>query len=111
MPPASSGGVTMGEILNIMEGYDPLPPFGSPALMHLEAEAMRRAFTDRNTLPGRSGLRPEPDRPAALARRYAAELRKDIGERASPTPAFDAGRSAPVPPPRTTRWWMQRATR
>ena len=29
MPPASSGGVTMGEILNIMEGYDPLPPFGS----------------------------------------------------------------------------------
>ncbi len=26
MPPASSGGVTMGEILNIMEGYDPLPP-------------------------------------------------------------------------------------
>ena len=39
----------MGEILNIMEGYDPLPPFGSPALVHLEAEAMRRAFTDRNT--------------------------------------------------------------
>nr|MBA3556565.1 gamma-glutamyltransferase [Gemmatimonadales bacterium] len=49
MPPASSGGVTMGQILNIMEGYDPLPPFGSPALLHREAEAMRRAFTDRNT--------------------------------------------------------------
>src|SRR5918997_2741583 len=31
MAPASSGGVTMGEILNIMEGYDPLPPFGSAA--------------------------------------------------------------------------------
>ena len=29
MPPASSGGVTMGEILNVMEGYSPLPPFGS----------------------------------------------------------------------------------
>ena len=42
----------MGEILNIMEGYDPLPPFGSPALVHLEAEAMRRAFTDRNTYLG-----------------------------------------------------------
>ena len=52
MPPASSGGVTMGEILNIMEGFRPLPPFGSPALMHREAEAMRRAFTDRNTLLG-----------------------------------------------------------
>src|SRR5258708_18625160 len=29
MPPASSGGVTMGEILNMLEGYDTLPPFGS----------------------------------------------------------------------------------
>ena len=52
MPPASSGGVTMGEILNIMEGFRPLPPFGSPRLLHLEAEAMRRAFTDRNTRLG-----------------------------------------------------------
>ncbi|MGE5092380.1 MAG: gamma-glutamyltransferase family protein, partial [Bacillota bacterium] len=49
MPPASSGGVTMAEILNIMEGYNPLPPFGSAELVHREAEAMRRAFTDRNT--------------------------------------------------------------
>jgi gamma-glutamyltranspeptidase / glutathione hydrolase len=48
MPPASSGGVTMAEIFNIMEGFGPLPPFGSPQLLHLEAEAMRRAFTDRN---------------------------------------------------------------
>ena len=52
MPPPSSGGVTMGEILNIMEGFGPLPPFGSTALMHREAEAMRRAFTDRNTYLG-----------------------------------------------------------
>jgi gamma-glutamyltranspeptidase/glutathione hydrolase len=48
MPPASSGGITMAEIFNIMEGFGPLPPFGSPQLLHLEAEAMRRAFTDRN---------------------------------------------------------------
>jgi gamma-glutamyltranspeptidase/glutathione hydrolase len=39
MPPASSGGVTMGQILNVMEGYNPLPHFGSPALLHREAEA------------------------------------------------------------------------
>ncbi|HEU5039920.1 MAG TPA: gamma-glutamyltransferase, partial [Gemmatimonadales bacterium] len=38
MPPASSGGVTMGQIFNIMEGYAPLPPFGSPTLVHREAE-------------------------------------------------------------------------
>jgi gamma-glutamyltranspeptidase/glutathione hydrolase len=88
MPPASSGGVTMGEILNIMEGYDPLPPFGTPALVHLEAEAMRRAFTDRNTFLGDPAFVHNPtDR--LLSKAYAAELRKGIGDHATPTPAFE----------------------
>jgi len=88
MPPASSGGVTMGEILNIMEGYDPLPAFGTPALLHREAEAMRRAFTDRNTYLGDPAFVQNPlDR--LLSKQYAAELRAEIGDRASPTPAFD----------------------
>ena len=89
MPPASSGGVTMGQILNIMEGYDPLPPFGTPALMHLEAEAMRRAFTDRNIHLGDPDFVRNPiDR--LLSKEYAATLRREIGERATPTPRFDA---------------------
>jgi gamma-glutamyltranspeptidase / glutathione hydrolase len=88
MPPASSGGVTMGEILNIMEGYAPLPPFGSPALLHREAEAMRRAFTDRNRYLGDPGFVENPvDR--LLSKEYAAHLRSDIGERATPTPHFE----------------------
>jgi gamma-glutamyltranspeptidase/glutathione hydrolase len=88
MPPASSGGVTMGEILNIMEGYAPLPPFGTPALLHREAEAMRRAFTDRNTFLGDPAFVKNPlDR--LLSKEYAAELRSAIGERATPTPAFE----------------------
>jgi gamma-glutamyltranspeptidase / glutathione hydrolase len=87
MPPASSGGVTMGEILNIMEGYAPLPPFGSPRLIHLEAEAMRRAFTDRNTYLGDPAFVRNPtDR--LLSKEYAATLREGIGPRATPTPAF-----------------------
>jgi gamma-glutamyltranspeptidase/glutathione hydrolase len=87
MPPASSGGVTMGEILNVMEGYAPLPPFGSPALLHLEAEAMRRAFTDRNTYLGDPAFVRNPvDR--LLSKSYAGELRRGIGDRATPTPAF-----------------------
>ena len=90
MPPASSGGVTMGEILNIMEGYDPLPPFGTPALVHLEAEAMRRAFVDRNTYLGDPAFVQNPtDR--LLSKQYAADLRHGIGPRASPTPAFAPG--------------------
>jgi gamma-glutamyltranspeptidase/glutathione hydrolase len=88
MPPASSGGVTMGEILNIMEGYSPLPPFGSPALIHREAEAMRRAFTDRNTYLGDPAFVHNPVA-RLLSKSYAADLRHEIGERASPTPKFE----------------------
>jgi gamma-glutamyltranspeptidase/glutathione hydrolase len=88
MPPASSGGVTMGEILNIMEGYSPLPPFGSPALLHREAEAMRRAFTDRNRHLGDPAFVENPvDR--LLSKEYAAELRTGIGDRATATPRFE----------------------
>jgi gamma-glutamyltranspeptidase / glutathione hydrolase len=100
MPPASSGGVTMGEIFNIMEGYRPLPPFGSPALVHLEAEAMRRAFTDRNTYLGDPAFVQNPiDR--LLSKAYAADLRKGVGPRASPTPAFVPG---PLTGPSTTHY-------
>ncbi|HEY3013403.1 MAG TPA: gamma-glutamyltransferase, partial [Gemmatimonadales bacterium] len=88
MPPASSGGVTMGEILNIMEGFGPLPPFGSATLMHREAEAMRRAFTDRNTYLGDPGFVHNPIG-RLLSKEYAAGLRQQIGERASITPKFD----------------------
>ena len=88
MPPASSGGVTMAEILNIMEGYKPLPPFGSAELVHREAEAMRRAFTDRNRELGDPAFVRMPlDR--LLSKDYAATLRSQIGERASKTAAFD----------------------
>jgi len=93
MPPASSGGVTMGEILNIMEGYTPLPPFGSVALIHREAEAMRRAFTDRNRYLGDPGFVQNPVE-RLLSKEYAAELRKQIGEQASVTPRFEPGAEA-----------------
>jgi gamma-glutamyltranspeptidase/glutathione hydrolase len=88
MPPASSGGVTMGEILNVMEGFGPLPPFGSGALMHREAEAMRRAFTDRNTYLGDPAFVRNPVE-RLLSKEYAAGLRKEIGEQASVTPKFN----------------------
>lgn len=52
-PPPSSGGVTLLETLNILEGYD-LGSLGdrSPQEMHLIAEAFRRAFMDRNAFLG-----------------------------------------------------------
>ena len=91
MPPASSGGVTMGEILNILEGYDTLPPFGSAGYVHLETEAMRRAFIDRNRWLGDPDFVSMPlDR--LLSKSYAAQLRAEIDPRkATPTPPFAAG--------------------
>jgi gamma-glutamyltranspeptidase/glutathione hydrolase len=89
MPPASSGGVTMGEILNIMEAFGPLPPFGSAMLIHREAEAMRRAFTDRNTYLGDPAFVQNPTE-RLLSKKYAADLRRQIGDRASATPKFDS---------------------
>lgn len=86
MPPASSGGVTMGEILNILEGYDTLPAFGTPEYVHLLAEAMRRAFLDRNRWLGDPDFVQMPlDR--LLSKSYAAQLRGQIDvRRATPTP-------------------------
>jgi gamma-glutamyltranspeptidase/glutathione hydrolase len=96
MPPSSSGGVTLGEILNVMEGFGPLPPFGSPALLHREAEVMRRAYMDRNAFLGDPAFVSNPlDR--LLSKAYAAQLRAGIQEHATPTsaagPALRDGRS------------------
>lgn len=48
MPPPSSGGLVMLQVLNMLEPYD-LKSFGhnSAAHLHLYAEASRRAFADR----------------------------------------------------------------
>ncbi len=48
MPPPSSGGIALIEMLNILEKYNLKEMgFGSSAVTHLEIEAMRRAFADR----------------------------------------------------------------
>ena len=77
MPPASSGGITLAEILNIMEGFGPLPAFGSPELMHLEAEAMRRAYTDRNHFLGDADFVQVPVE-RLTSKAYADSLRATI---------------------------------
>jgi len=48
MPPPSSGGVALIQMLNILEGYD-LAAMGhnSPEAIHYMVEAMRRAYRDR----------------------------------------------------------------
>jgi gamma-glutamyltranspeptidase/glutathione hydrolase len=88
MPPPSSGAILV-EILNIIEGFDPLPAFGTARRAHLLASAMQRAFVDRNALVGDPAFVRVPV--ARLTdKSYAAKLRAGIGAKATPTGAVVA---------------------
>ena len=87
MPPPSGGGIALAEILNVMEGFGTLPDFGTATLMHVEAEAMRRAYLDRNMYLGDPDYVQMPLE-RLLSKSHAAELRGDIDpHRATPPPA------------------------
>lgn len=76
MPLPSSGGVTIGEALNILEGYD-LKAMPRATAEHLYLEASRLSFADRNAYLGD----PEyVDAPVAglLSKEYAARRRQSI---------------------------------
>lgn len=83
MPPASSGGVTLIQALNILSGYR-LPEFNSAADRHLLIEAERRAFADRNTLLGDPAFVRMPIA-RLISPAYAARQRRSI-ERDHATP-------------------------
>ncbi|MEP6730110.1 MAG: gamma-glutamyltransferase [bacterium] len=78
MPPPSSGGVALVEMLNILEGYDlAAAKHNSPRYVHDVTEAMRRAFLDRARYLGDPDFtKPPIDR--LTNKTYAAELRKTI---------------------------------
>ena len=61
MPPPSSGGVALIEMLNILERFE-LRQTGvlAPATLHLKIEAMRRAFLDRARFLGDPDFVPIP---------------------------------------------------
>ena len=88
MPPPSSGGVALVEMLNMLEGYD-LAASGhnSPRYVHLVSEAMRRAFLDRARYLGDPDFVPPPVE-RLTSKAYAADLRRTIVEdRATPSAA------------------------
>lgn len=99
MPPPSSGGPTLAEMLNVLEGWD-LRAAGwhSPAHVHLFAEAAKRAFADRNAYLADPDFAPVPtERMASDA--YADERRAGIRPgRATPSDSVEPGLGpAPVP--------------
>lgn len=85
MPPSSSGGVALIEMLNVLEGYD-LQQAGrdSATNVHLIVESMRRAFADRAQYLGDPAFNATIPVERLTSKQYAGELRKTISlERAS----------------------------
>lgn len=78
MPPPSSGGVHLIEMLNVLEGYD-LAAMGhnSADYLSLLVETMRRAYADRSAYLGDPDFFSVPVA-ALTSRDYAAAIRKKI---------------------------------
>jgi gamma-glutamyltranspeptidase/glutathione hydrolase len=79
MPPISSGGTALVEMLNIIEGYDlAASGFGSAQSMHVMTEAMRRAYADRARYLGDPSFNPQMPIARLISKPYATDLRKTI---------------------------------
>jgi gamma-glutamyltranspeptidase/glutathione hydrolase len=94
-PPPSSGGVTLCEMLGILQGTDlAAAGFHSATELHWLVEAMRRAFHDRNLTLGDPAFVTNPVA-ALLAPGYIAKLRAGIDPvRATPSASLE-----PAAPP------------
>jgi gamma-glutamyltranspeptidase/glutathione hydrolase len=93
MPPPSSGGAVLIEMLNILEGYDfKKVDWASSNRYHLMTEAMRRAFADRAEYMGDTDFAKVPIA-GLIDKKYAAQLRNTINpERASSSEQVKAGK-------------------
>jgi gamma-glutamyltranspeptidase / glutathione hydrolase len=92
MPPPSSGGGLLVQILNILEGYE-LGKLGldSPDALHVMAEAMKRAYADRAQFFGDPQFVKVPLE-QLLSKDYAAKQRATIVlDRATPSAQIRAG--------------------
>jgi gamma-glutamyltranspeptidase / glutathione hydrolase len=90
VPPPSSGGVHLIEMLNILEGYD-FAKLSHEQSLHDMIEALKRAYADRAAFMG------DPDAvkmpiSGLLSKPYAASLRAEIGERATPAADIRPGK-------------------
>jgi gamma-glutamyltranspeptidase/glutathione hydrolase len=92
MAPPSSGGVTLLQILGMLEGFDLARMEPHPAMpIHVMVEAMARAFADRNTYLGDPDFVPMPLQ-GMLSPAYLVERRGSISmDRATPSHFITAG--------------------
>lgn len=105
MPPPSSGGIHIVQILNILEGY-PLKDYGqnSAQTIHLMAEAMQLAYADRAEYLGDSDFVDVPVT-GLTARPYANKLRSLINpNQATPAATIKANNPLPYESDQTTHF-------
>ncbi len=92
MPPPSSGGIALVQLLNILEAY-PMAEYGhnSSRSMHLIAEAARRVYADRSQWLGDADFFDVPTA-GLTSKQYASALRDGISEtRATPSTEVKPG--------------------
>ncbi|HEY0113178.1 MAG TPA: gamma-glutamyltransferase [Allosphingosinicella sp.] len=104
-PPASAGGATLLNMLNILEHFD-LKPLGagSAASLHLMAESMKLGYADRFRHLGDTDFVSAPVR-GFVSKPYAAERAKLISrERARPVKEMGPGDPTRFESPQTTHF-------
>ncbi|MFP1935387.1 gamma-glutamyltransferase [Lonsdalea quercina] len=103
-PPPSSGGVTLCETLNVLQGYNlKSMGFNSAQAIHTLTEALRHAYKDRNTYLGDPAFVRNPI-DQLLSETYAAEIRSQIApDRATPSTQVPPG-AEPREKPETTHY-------
>jgi gamma-glutamyltranspeptidase/glutathione hydrolase len=102
MPPPSSGGIVLLEMLNVLEGYD-LATVSKTDAEHWIIEAMKRAYADRAVYLGDPEAVDVPLK-GLISKAYAASLRATITDKATPAAEVHAGNPAPYEGRNTTHF-------
>jgi gamma-glutamyltranspeptidase / glutathione hydrolase len=105
MPPPSSGGVHLVQILNMLEGFD-LKAAGhnSADAIHLFAEASKLAYADRSEYLGDPGFVKVPVK-GLTSKKYAETLRAQIDmQKARPAREIKPGKPQPFESDQTTHY-------
>ena len=104
MPPSSSGGVALLQMLGMLENDRLIFPNGGDAhTMHLMVESMRRAFADRAAFLGDPAFFEIPLQ-RLLSSRYLDSLRRSFTSGATPSSEIDRGVAAPRDGKETTHY-------
>ena len=102
MPPPSSGGVALIEMLNILEGFK-LAKLPREEALHDEIEAMKRAYADRAVYMGDPASVKMP-LAGLISKQYAASLRAGITDKATPAADIKPGKPADFEGKNTTHF-------